>query len=69
MGFMGIFLANAFRAILSVTITEMVIPQNETTYSADNTCPNYNNEPEINVVSYDHLYDWDEYTQVSHKDW
>lgn len=56
------------RICLSIAITEMVVPLNETVELADDTCPN---GEEITVVSanepavHRELYHWSEYTQVN----
>lgn len=64
--FFGLLNAYAMRIILSIAITEMVVPLNETTASVDETCPR-NDEDAVrkpkSTVNME-LYDWSEYTQV-----
>ena len=66
MGFFALSIGNAYRALLSTAIPEMVVPITlDINYSTDE-CPN--NEPVSDTnrtAPAIKLYNWDEYTQVN----
>ncbi|XP_034936137.1 putative inorganic phosphate cotransporter isoform X2 [Chelonus insularis] len=64
MGFLALFNAYTMRTCLSITITEMVVPQNHTnsTNESEDTCP-VEVVADPPVVSSSGTYDWDESLQ------
>lgn len=66
MAFQALWLCNALRVILSITIIEMAIPvKQEEIRQDDQTCQSFYNEPHRNSShASGPIYDWDEYTQV-----
>lgn len=66
MAFLGLWLSNALRVIISITITEMVIPPEEDDRPYNiSTCARIDKELTKNyTLSSGPKYDWDEYTQV-----
>jgi hypothetical protein len=73
MTFFSLFCAYTIRVCLSIAITEMVRPSNETSALADDTCPTVRgptsatgpNSTTIATLRVGGTYDWSEYTQVT----
>ncbi|XP_001600160.2 putative inorganic phosphate cotransporter [Nasonia vitripennis] len=68
MSFLGLFNAYAMRVCLSIAITEMVVPTNNTEEFVDDTCPDNNDKSDIiefnnKTVVNTELFEWSEYTQ------
>ncbi|XP_003428054.1 putative inorganic phosphate cotransporter [Nasonia vitripennis] len=64
LAFLALAIGNAMRAILSITITEMVVPINSTQVPTDETCPSSSVHVSKNgTVKIGTVYEWDEYTQ------
>ena len=65
MSFLGLFNAYSMRICLSIAITEMVVPVDNTVEFADDTCPDRNDSQNKNeTILTTGTFHWSEYTQV-----
>lgn len=66
MGFLALFNAYAMRVCLSIAVTRMVVPINETKEYLDDTCPTFEDETPANSTAFrGGTFEWSEYTQVN----
>ncbi|KAF2903420.1 hypothetical protein ILUMI_02773 [Ignelater luminosus] len=65
MGFLAVVNAYLMRVVLSVAITEMVMPLNKSIHDSSDTCPDpeLTGTSKVGVASSERVYDWDEHTQ------
>ncbi|OXU19822.1 hypothetical protein TSAR_009977 [Trichomalopsis sarcophagae] len=64
MGFLALFTAYAMRVCLSIAITQMVVPIEETKEYLDDTCPTFEDEAPANSTAFKGgTFEWSEYTQ------